>query len=81
MSNEGLFRTSYVQGVYIPSALLIVGTAIMKSEWVPYAIGLAAILGGWKVYSNGSFYQFNVMCMSDGSSSPQGAQAERVPGV
>ena len=53
MSSEGLFRTQYVQGVYIPSALLIFGTAIMKSEWVPYAVGLAAILGGWKVYSNG----------------------------
>jgi cytochrome-b5 reductase len=53
MSTEGLFATQYVQGVYIPSALLIVGTAIMKSEWIPYAIGMAVILGGWKVYSNG----------------------------
>ena len=42
-----------MQGVYIPSALLIVGTTIMKSDWVPYAIVMAAVLGGWKIYSNG----------------------------
>jgi hypothetical protein len=39
--------------VYIPSALLIVGVAIVKKEWLPYAAVLAAVLGGWKVYSNG----------------------------
>lgn len=55
MSESGLFATQYVQGVYIPSALLVVGTAIMKREWVPYAIVLAAVLGSWKVYSNGVF--------------------------
>lgn len=42
----------YVHGVYIPSALLIVGTAIVKKEWVPFALVIAALLGGWKVYSN-----------------------------
>ncbi|KAJ4290277.1 NADH-cytochrome b5 reductase [Kalmusia sp. IMI 367209] len=49
---SGLFATQYVQGVYIPSALLIVGTAIVKKEWLPFAAALAVILGGWKVYSN-----------------------------
>ncbi|KAL1627705.1 NADH-cytochrome b5 reductase [Neofusicoccum ribis] len=42
----------YVHGVYIPSALLIVGTAIVKKEWVPFALVISALLGGWKVYSN-----------------------------
>lgn len=42
-----------VQGVYIPSALLLVGTAIVKKEWLPFAVVLAAVLGGWKVFSNG----------------------------
>ncbi|KAF2184131.1 NADH-cytochrome b5 reductase 1 [Zopfia rhizophila CBS 207.26] len=44
----------YVHGVYIPSALLIVGIAIVKKEWLPYAVAVAAVLGGWKVYSSGS---------------------------
>ncbi|KAF2087080.1 ferredoxin reductase-like protein [Saccharata proteae CBS 121410] len=48
----GLLAPQYVHGVYIPSALLIVGTAIMKMEWLPFAVVLAAVLGGWKVYSN-----------------------------
>ncbi|KAJ9659091.1 NADH-cytochrome b5 reductase [Coniosporium apollinis] len=42
----------YINGVYIPSALLIVGCAIVKKEWLPFAVLLAAILGGWKVYNN-----------------------------
>lgn len=74
----------YVHGVYIPSALLIVGTAIVKKEWLPYAVALAAILGGWKVYSNRKiFYDFLrtrashlIFCRS-----AQGAQAERIPGI
>ncbi|KAF2646442.1 ferredoxin reductase-like protein [Massarina eburnea CBS 473.64] len=49
---SGIFATQYVQGVYIPSALLIIGTAIIKTEWVGFAVALAAVLGGWKVYSN-----------------------------
>lgn len=52
---SGLFATQYVQGVYIPSALLIVGTAIIKKEWIPFAVALAAVLGGWKVFSNGKW--------------------------
>ncbi|KAF2139122.1 uncharacterized protein K452DRAFT_311061 [Aplosporella prunicola CBS 121167] len=48
----GPFAPQYVHGVYIPSALLIVGTLIVKKEWVPIAVALAALLGGWKVYSN-----------------------------
>ena len=50
---SGLFAPQYVQGVYIPSALLIVGTAIVKKEWLPFAAALALVLGGWKVYGNG----------------------------
>ncbi|KZF21688.1 NADH-cytochrome b5 reductase 1 [Xylona heveae TC161] len=42
----------YIHGVYIPSALLVVGVAIVKKEWVVYALGVAALLGGWKVYNN-----------------------------
>ncbi|KAH8791239.1 hypothetical protein BGZ57DRAFT_875797 [Hyaloscypha finlandica] len=42
---------SYVDGVYIPSGLLIVGCLIVKREWLPYAMALALALGGYKVFS------------------------------
>lgn len=47
-----ILSSQYIHGVYIPSALLIVGTAIVKMEWVIYAVALAALLGAWKVYNN-----------------------------
>jgi hypothetical protein len=45
------FSKSYVDGVYIPSGLLVLGCLIVKREWLPYAIALSLALGGWKVYS------------------------------
>jgi cytochrome-b5 reductase len=51
-SPNPLLTKAYVDGVYIPSGLLIVGTLIVKREWVPYAILLALVLGGYKVWSN-----------------------------
>lgn len=42
----------YVTGVYIPLALLLVGVAIAKKEWLPFAAIVAAVLGGYKFYSN-----------------------------
>jgi cytochrome-b5 reductase len=47
-----LLTKAYVDGIYIPSGLLVVGTLIVKREWVPYAILLALVLGGYKVWSN-----------------------------
>lgn len=41
---------SFIDGLYIPSALLIVGTAIVKKEWLPYAVTLALLLGAFKIY-------------------------------
>lgn len=49
--NEYLSK-KYIDGVYIPSGLLVVGCLIVKREWVPYAIVLALALGGYKVWSN-----------------------------
>lgn len=49
---SSLLSPGYIHGVYIPSALLIVGTYIMKSDWLPYAFGLAVLLGGWKIFNN-----------------------------
>jgi cytochrome-b5 reductase len=42
----------YINGVYIPSGLLVVGCLIVKKEWVPYAVVLALVLGGYKIFSN-----------------------------
>ncbi|EGD93816.1 NADH-cytochrome b5 reductase [Trichophyton tonsurans CBS 112818] len=42
----------YIDGVYIPAGLLIAGTAIMKLEWVIYAVALAIVLGAYKIFSN-----------------------------
>ncbi len=42
----------YINGVYIPSGLLLVGVAIVKREWLPFAVVLAVLLGAWKVYIN-----------------------------
>ncbi|MCJ1464192.1 NADH-cytochrome b5 reductase [Pseudocyphellaria aurata] len=42
----------YINGIYIPSALLMVGVAIVKKDWLPYAAVVALILGSWKVYNN-----------------------------
>jgi len=49
--NEYLSK-KYIDGIYIPSGLLIVGCLIVKREWVPYAVVLALALSGYKLYSN-----------------------------
>ena len=43
-----------INGVYIPSALLILGIAILKKEYVPYAVAFAALVGGYKIYAGGA---------------------------
>lgn len=57
--------SSFINGVYIPVALIIVGTAIVKTEWVPYAGILAAVLGGWKVYTSRGFLLADLQPASD----------------
>jgi cytochrome-b5 reductase len=53
--NKFLTNT-YVEGVYIPSGLLVVGCLIVKKEWTPFAVLLALVLGGYKIW-NTSMYQ------------------------
>ncbi|OJJ47286.1 hypothetical protein ASPZODRAFT_151791 [Penicilliopsis zonata CBS 506.65] len=50
MSN--VFSTENINGVIIPSALLVVGTFLVKKELVPFAVAVAAMLSAWKVFSN-----------------------------
>ncbi|KAL4785418.1 NADH-cytochrome b5 reductase 1 [Aspergillus varians] len=40
-----------ITGVYIPSALLVIGTFLVKQELVPLAVAVAAVLTGWKLIS------------------------------
>jgi len=50
--SDSLLARKYFDGIYIPAGLLIVGTAIVKVEWTPYAILLAIALGSLKFYNN-----------------------------
>jgi cytochrome-b5 reductase len=45
-----------INGVLIPSVLLLVGTAIVKIEWMPFAVALVGILGAWKVFNTGELW-------------------------
>lgn len=42
----------YIDGIYIPSGLLIFGCLIVKREWLPFAVALAALLGGYKMWAS-----------------------------
>lgn len=48
-----LLSPQFINGVYIPSGLLILGVGIVKFEWLPFAIAVSLVLGAWKIYSVG----------------------------
>lgn len=56
LRRSSLFSQRNITGVYIPSVLLIVGVAVFKKEWLPYAAALAAVLGGYRVFASGGEY-------------------------
>lgn len=49
---SGPLSSQYILGVYVPSAILLVVTALVKRDWIPFAAIIAASLGTWTVYSN-----------------------------
>lgn len=51
-SGNKFTSSAYINGIYIPSGLLIVGVLIVKKEWLPYAVALSLVLGGWKIFSS-----------------------------
>lgn len=51
----------YVTGVYIPSALLLIGVAIAKKEWLPFAAVASVLLGGYRFYSNRKLLDLSTM--------------------
>ena len=48
----GPLAPQYVNFVYLPSAILIAGTAFFKATWLPFAVAVAAALGGFQVFNN-----------------------------
>jgi cytochrome-b5 reductase len=48
----GPFAPQYIQGVYAPSAILIVGAALVNKTLVPVAIAIAAALAGYQFFNN-----------------------------
>lgn len=48
----GPFAPQYIQTVYIPSAILIVGAALVKRSLVPLAVVIAAGLAAFQFYNN-----------------------------
>jgi cytochrome-b5 reductase len=49
---SGVFSLEHINSIFIPAVLLIAGTSIVKQEWVPYAVAVAAVLSAWKIFSN-----------------------------
>lgn len=47
-TKEPLTSKKYIDGIYIPAALLVVGVALTKREWLPYAVVLALALSAIK---------------------------------
>ena len=50
---SSLLSSQFINGVYIPSGLLILGVGIVRFEWLPFAIAVSLVLGAWKIYSAG----------------------------
>ena len=56
-SNSWL-SSQYVNGIYIPSGLLLVGIAIVRAAWIPYAAAVVLVLSSWKIYRNRKSFPF-----------------------
>lgn len=48
----GPLAPQYITGVYIPSVILIAGTAVFKLQWLPLALAVCAALGGYQFFGN-----------------------------
>ena len=83
-AQSGFFDKRYVNFIYIPSSLLLVGCVITKPEWLPYAAVLALALGSWQYHdmrvfsSNASSPGTLCLTLCRASASPQ---AKTVPGI
>ena len=46
---QGLISTP-LHGIYIPVALIVAGTTIIKLEWVWYSVALSVALAAFKIF-------------------------------
>ena len=49
--SESLVSRRYIDGIYIPGILLVIGTFIVKREYVSYMTAIALVLGSIKFYN------------------------------
>ena len=47
---SGPLASHYINGVYIPSTLLIFAVALVKIQYTPIAIAVAAVLAGYQYF-------------------------------
>ncbi|CEJ89281.1 Putative NADH-cytochrome b5 reductase 1 [[Torrubiella] hemipterigena] len=47
----GWLSRQYIDYVYMPGLLLVVGTAIVRKEWLPYSVAVAAAFGAYNFWS------------------------------
>ena len=53
VKNDNTFMSRHlIDYVYVPAALLVVGTLIVKRDWTPYSVALAVAFGTY------NFFQF-----------------------
>lgn len=55
-TKEPLSSKKYVDGIYIPAGLLVVGVAIVKREWLPYAVLVTIALSAIKFWRSREFF-------------------------
>jgi len=53
MGSSALSQENII-GVYAPSLLLIVGVALIKTVFIPYAVVAASLIGGYKIFASSS---------------------------
>ncbi|KAM3506527.1 hypothetical protein MY11210_007519 [Beauveria gryllotalpidicola] len=51
MADDSLFARQYIDYVYVPGFLLIIGTAIVNASWVVYAIPVALLFGAYNFWN------------------------------
>jgi len=50
-ADNSWFARHLIDYVYVPAALLVVGTLIVKREWAPYSVLIAVAFGTYNVYN------------------------------
>lgn len=55
-TKEPLSSKKYIDGIYIPAGLLVVGVAIVKKEWLPYAVLVTLALSAIKFWRSREFW-------------------------